>query len=116
MSNIAYNDKITPDGLIGHGWVKVDMGKDNTREIYRLRCPYYPHYLQLELMDFPKDNGNSGVLAVYYPVETFPGYSRKNTRKKLKPVVMPELNQNIAWGVNTWDRLHKVVTALTHTS
>ncbi len=116
MSNIQYNDKITSDGLIRHGWVKVHMGKDNTREIYWLSCPYYPFFLQLELMDFPKDNGNSGILAIYHPAETFPGYSRTKLKKKPKPIVMPELNQNIAWGVNTWDRLHKVVIALTHTS
>ncbi len=128
MSNIMYNDKLTPEGLIRLGWTEVkNTGGALKKTVYRLKCPYYAYELQLELGDYPKDNPNSGILGIYSPEEFASGIPKRLLYKKKVwsakdhkaaadyKIKMPEFFQGIAWCVNTYDRLHKLITALTHT-
>ena len=86
--------------------------------------PYYSFVIQVSLGDYPKDNPNSGILSIHSPEQWASGIpkylykkinwtSRDHKRVANYKIKMKEWTQPIAWHVNTFDRLHKVISALT---
>src|SRR5687768_14564184 len=79
--------------------------------IWRITPPYYSFDIQVVLGDYPANNPNCGVVSVFDRARKEVGYNRKGKRKKIK---FKEMTQPIAWYVDTPERLHQIVVALTH--
>lgn len=99
--------RLTEDILVNLGFIKY---KQNGRKVWRIKAPYYPHIIQVELGNYPATNPNCGTISVWNPKQEVPTFTKKG---KKKMITLKESTTCIAWYVNTPERLHKVIASLT---
>lgn len=102
--------KITEKGLKGLGF-KLAKDKGITgRNLWRLKVPYYPYQIQMELGDYDSSNPNCGILSLYEPPTKAVMFKSNGKKKKLK---LEEFCRPIAWHVDTHNRLYNIIQSLT---
>lgn len=102
--------KIDEEGLKRLGFYLAEE-KDNLRNIWRLKVPYYHYEFQIVLGNYHSTNPNCGVVSLYDPAGEAVGFTQKGKKKMYK---YPGFCRPIAWHVDTFDRLHIIIQALSH--
>lgn len=106
--------KIDDETLINIGFVKLDKQDVVKRDVWELKVPYYPHKLRYIKGNYPANNPNCGIISIYEPAGEAVGFTQtKNGRTKKIVHKYPATSINIAYYVNTAERLKDVILALT---
>lgn len=100
-------EALTEEILKGLGFTEA---KDSVGfKVWRIKpYMYYPHIIQVSIGNYDDTNPNCGMVSIYNPKVIADVYG--NGRKK--KVTFPESTVNIAYYVNTWARLHKIISSL----
>lgn len=124
--------KLTPDILYKMGFGGEGKSRHLNRPLYRKKIEGYPFELQMELGDYPPENGNSGILSLYMPpVRDMHLYTSQDIGEGkidyidwtdaeagveggIKYITDHGMNQPIAWSVTTVDRLAALIRAITN--
>jgi hypothetical protein len=102
--------KLTEQWLIDNDF--ENAGTDSV-DIRRYRKDYsgYPFTIQITIGDYPSDNPNCGIVSIYMPEEkNMPAPTNDDLKNTID---FPEINQPIAWFVDTVERLEFIIDALT---
>lgn len=105
--------KITDKILRYYGFVKLVEKDIVGRDIWELRMPFYPHKFRFIKEDFPADNPNCGVLSIHNDACEVSGFDTKGKKKLYK---LPSSTHNIAYYVNTAERLRSIILILTESN
>lgn len=102
-------DQLTVEILKRLGFKKAKDIID--RDVWRISpSMYYSPMIQVSLGNYPRTNPNCGIVSIYHPKEKATGFTNKG---KKKIVTFKESEWPIAWGVDTYTRLEKIITSLT---
>ncbi len=87
--------------------------KTSKNKIWRVKFPYYAFHIQVVLKDLPSNNPNCGVVSIYMPPGNAIGFNKKGKKKLIH---FKELNQPIAWYVDSTERLKQIIISLTQSN
>lgn len=107
---IGIATKLTEEYLLAIGFKRIVDKKSYPSKKYRLMVPYYPFQIQVTLGNYPKNNGNCGIVYIYHPEEIVDSYTTKGRKTAVK---FKELEQPIAYYVDTPERLRNIIISLT---
>jgi len=109
--------KIDDEHLTFVGFVKLEKQDPVNRDIWELKIPYYPHKLRFIKGNYPANNPNCGIISIYEPAGEAVGFDQTKGGKVKKIVhKYPATSINIAYYVNTAERLRDIILALTETN
>jgi hypothetical protein len=81
-------------------------------QVWRITVPYYPKTIQISInTDLPRTNPNCGVFSLYSPEQTVDGI---DTLGNPETITFPERTENVAWHVDTCERLYKLIQIITY--
>jgi len=106
-------DKLDEEGLLRLGFTEHD-DPIMKRKVYRIKpSMYYYPQIQMSLnTKVPSTNPNCGILSIYHPEINDMTFGKEGN--KTVPVHFAERVTPIAWYVDTYTRLHKIINALIH--
>lgn len=103
-----FTNKLTDEGLKRLGYTKAKNSLGKT--VWRITPPYYIGTIQVELGNYVRTNGNCGTVSIYRKEENVPTFDKKGKKKFIK---LSESTVAIAHYVDSFERLHAIVTSLT---
>jgi hypothetical protein len=81
-------------------------------QVWRIKIPYYYKTIQIRINpDLPRTNPNCGVFSLFTPQETIDGVNAQGEPEQL---TTPEQTTNVAWYVDTCERLYTLIQTITH--
>jgi len=81
-------------------------------QVWRIKVPYYHHLIQIRINpELPRTNPNCGVFSLYSPADTIDGIDENGNPEK---ITFPEKTTNVAWYVDTCERLYNLIKHITY--
>lgn len=99
------------------GFVKLEKQDPVNRDVWELKIPYYPHKFRFIKGNYPANNPNCGIVSIYEPAGEAVGFEQAKGGKVKKVIhKFSATSINIAYYVNTAERLKNIILALTETN
>lgn len=81
-------------------------------QVWRINVPYYHKVIQVSINpDLPRTNPNCGVFSLYTPQQVVDGVDAEGNPEQ---ITFPESTTNVAWYVDTCERLYSLIQIITH--